>query len=124
MVILAVNASRVLTLEKIGIKKDFMIEDIDEQIKSVNMILVIRRSTGEVIKLSKIVDEDEVVTILYIPQIDTSIHGMNMGESFDGTLFRKFSFFLREEEESLYSDVINDFLSSGWDFSFDARGID
>jgi hypothetical protein len=95
-----------------------MIEDIDEQIKSINMLLFITRPTGDVIRLGKIVDEDEAIKTLYIPQIDTSIHGVNMGEAYDGVLFRKFFFALREEEDYLSKSIINDFTSSGWSFYY------
>ena len=112
------SVSPVRTLEKIGVKKDFMIENIDEQVKSVNMLLFIRRNNGEIVRLSRVVDEDEAFSTLYIPQIDTSIHGMNMGESFDGTLFKRFSFFLKEEEDFLLSSITNDFVGAGWSFYF------
>jgi hypothetical protein len=98
-----------------------MIEDIEEQIKSVCMILMISRSNGEIIKLSKIVDEDEVISTLYIPKIDVSLHGRFLGESPDGLLYKKFTFNLRADEEELYSSIINDFLSGGWVFSFDSE---
>lgn len=118
-----VDASPVKILEKIGSKKEFMIEDIDEQIKSVNMLLFIFRSTGEVVRLSKIVDEDEAVSVFYIPQVDTSVHSVNMGESFDGTLFRKFSFSLRPEEEPLLRSITGDFIGAGWSYYF-SEGVD
>jgi hypothetical protein len=98
-----------------------MIEEIEEQIKSVNMLLVISRTNGDVIKLSKVVDEDEVVTVLYIPQIDTGIYGVNVGESYDGTLFRRFSFTLREDEDYLLTSILDDFLNSGWSTYYQER---
>jgi len=97
-----------------------VIEDIEEQIKAVNMLLVILRSNGETVQLSKIVDEDEVIKTLYIPQIDVSLQSRYLGEAHDGVLYRKFVFSLRPEEEVLYASITNDFLSSGWVFSFDS----
>lgn len=98
-----------------------MIEEIDEQIKSVNMLLTIMRSNGDVIRLSKIVDEDEVVNMLYIPQIDTGIYGVNVGEAYDGTFFRRFSFSLREDEDYLLKSIMDDFLNSGWSSYYQER---
>jgi len=118
-----VSANHVLILGKIAVKKDFMIEDIEEQIKSVNMLLLVNRPNGEVIRLGKIVDEDEVVGTFYIPQLDISIHGSNMGETHDGTLFRRFSFFIKEDEDFLVKSILDDFLNSGWSF-FYQEGID
>jgi hypothetical protein len=98
-----------------------MIDDVDQINVSVNMILIINMYGGGVIHLSKIEDETNVPRSLYIPQIDTTIHGVSSGVAHDGVPYKRYTVYLRpEESSSVYKSIIEDFLSSDWVFSYDS----
>jgi hypothetical protein len=91
----------------------FMIEDIMEEVTTVTMLIYIKRKNGLDV-LSKTVDENDVIKVLYIPKLDLSLHSIPVGSSPNGEIYTKFFFNLRDEEEFLYSDIVNDFFVSGW----------
>lgn len=95
-------------------------ESLEEDLVYFNLILQIRRSNGSVVQLTKVVDQFEDIPLLYIPQIDVSLHGKLMGMSHDRLIYRKFNVNLSPDDEANYTSIIEDFTHSNWVFSFDS----
>lgn len=65
-------------------------------------------------------EEDEDIRVLYIPEIDVSIHGNFVGLSPSGVPYRKFVLYLKYYESDLFKKIVDTFIDSGWSISFDS----
>lgn len=86
----------------------------------INLLFVIEKESNELIHLLKLVSEDEDIQNLYLPQFDLSLDGKFVGTSFDGIFYRRFFMKIRNSENHLYESLINDFINSGWVFSYNS----
>lgn len=90
-----------------------MIEDIMEEVTTITMLIYINNKCGLKV-LSKTVDEEDAIKVLYIPLLDLSLYATSVGTSPYGTIYRKFLLNVREDEDFFYGEILDSFFNSGW----------
>lgn len=84
------------------------------------LVFFLYKSDGSFYRLTKEQgEEEEDVRVIYIPEIDVSIHGNFVGYSPAGIPFRKFVLYLKYYENDLGRKIVDRFTNSGWSISFE-----
>lgn len=84
------------------------------------LVFFLYKSDGSYYRLTREQGEgEEDVRIIYIPELDVSVHGKFVGSSPAGVPHRKFVLYLKYYEADFFTTIVNNFVNSGWVVSFE-----